>query len=101
MVVQRIRLTGDYDEDFAEANRLAGFVDASAPLAVAKDAHRSLRVPGSNTIGYVWHHVEDVEMSRNGTLILVRADIHNSNIGGVAHTGGTAIYREQFNGGYE
>jgi filamentous hemagglutinin len=57
-------LTGDYKNDAALANTMAG-------LKATPD-------------GYVWHHVEDAN-----TMLLIPQDIHNA----VRHTGGAAILR--------
>ncbi|MEL6106348.1 MAG: HNH endonuclease, partial [Planctomycetota bacterium] len=71
----RIKYTGRRADDFAAANKAAGFGDSTY-------AHPS---------GYIWHHVEDVTDDGWGTLILVKADKHS-----VKHTGGVALYEEYF-----
>jgi len=63
----KIKLTGDYVDDFAAANEAAGINGKKPPR------------------GYTWHHHQDMT-----TMQLVPADLHAT----VRHTGGMALLKQ-------
>jgi filamentous hemagglutinin len=63
----KIKITGEYADDFEAANRAAGHGGKKPPT------------------GYTWHHHQDMT-----TMQLVPADLHNA----VRYTGGMALLKQ-------
>lgn len=65
-------LTGNYNHDFAMANKTAGFGN----------------YPNSTPKGWTWHHSEDKK-----TLYLIPQDLHRA----IRHTGGASLIKALLN----
>jgi hypothetical protein len=83
--VVRIKLTGDYDQDFQIANALSK-ISVKSGLSAPK--------------GYTWHHCDDYDPETGyATLELVKTKAHKATI---PHSGSVAQWKMHHSGlGYE